>query len=188
MGRGVNDCLAKEVRTLHYNYNGGGMVSDEEILDDIGKALSGKFQVQFVNYQKLLDEYSLLKATNKELTARISDSLSRHQQLLEKYKQLEADYTDVVNTSEDAIWKLNKIEEQLVVEQGLSQFAIDIRELYYDEVGYTDNLNEVFDYYTSNRHTISVKIGKEVVSFKMNKEELKELSKKIVKKLTKGVK
>jgi hypothetical protein len=72
--------------------------------------------------------------------------------------------------------KVKDLEAMLVAEQGLSQFAIDLRENYYDTMGYTDNLNEVFDYYTSNK------------SLKMSNEEIKKLTKRIVKKIIKEVK
>lgn len=57
------------------------------------------------------------------------------------------------------------LKEQLLVEQGLSQFAIDLRENYYDTMRYTGSK-----------------------PLKMSNEEIKKLTKRIVKKIIKEVK
>lgn len=88
-----------------------------------------------------------MMVSDEEIILDLKDAIHGYKKLLVLQPKLEG--------------RIKDLESMLVVEQGLSQFAIDLRENYYDAVGYTDNLNEVFDYYTSKKPIVSLKLSKE---------------------------
>lgn len=105
--------------------------------------------IRTIHYEKYGGFYE-----DSEILLDIKDTLYYRDRHIVEYDKLITQLAEQRKINTD----LNKM---LVAEQGLSQFAIDLRENYYDTVGYTDSLNEVFDYYTSRKHTVNIQLSKE---------------------------